>query len=52
LAPASHRGDEFVGIGCPDEWLGLPIVLVEEAVDGGLKVGDGSERRRASVGAL
>ena len=41
--PAAHRGDDLVGIGCPYEGLGLLIVLVEEAVDGGLKVGDGSK---------
>ena len=35
--------DDFVGIGFPDEWLGLGIVLGDEAVDGGLQVDDGME---------
>ena len=41
--PASDGGDDFVGIGGPCEGFGLGVVLVEEAVDGGLKVGDGAE---------
>ena len=42
--PTPHSGDDFVGVGGPDEGLGLLIVLVEEPVDRGLKVYDGSER--------
>ena len=41
--PASDGGDDFVGIGSPDEGPGLLIVLVDEAVDGGLKVDHGVE---------
>ena len=41
--PARHGGDDFVGVDSPVEGLGLLIVHVEEAVDGGLQVGDGSE---------
>jgi hypothetical protein len=40
LVPAPDGGDYFVGLGCPHERLGLLIVLVEETVDGGLKVDD------------
>jgi hypothetical protein len=43
LVPSAHSGDDFVGVGGPDEGLGLLIVLVEEPVDRGLKVCDGSE---------
>ena len=28
MEPSASRGDDFVGIGFPDEWLGLGIVLV------------------------
>jgi len=40
---ASDGGDDLVGIGDPLEGLRLGVVIVEEAVDGGLEVGDGSE---------
>ena len=39
--PAPDGGDDFVRVGGPCEGLGLLIVLFEEAVDRGLKVGDG-----------
>ena len=39
--PAPDGGNDFIGIGSPCERLGLLIVLFEEAVDRGLKVGDG-----------
>src|SRR5665213_1926729 len=38
--PASDGSDDFVRIGGPDEGLGLLIVLFEETIDCGLKVGD------------
>jgi len=41
--PAPDVGDDFVGIGDPLEGLGVGVVIIEEAVDGGLEVGDGSE---------
>src|SRR5271155_2627331 len=41
--PASDGGDDFVGIGDPLEGFGMGVVIVEEAVDGGLQVGHGSE---------
>ena len=41
--PALDGGDDFVGIGGPDEGLGVVVVLGEEAVDGGLQVDDGVE---------
>ena len=43
LMPSSDGGDDFVGIGDPLERLRLGVVIVEETIDGGLKVGDGSE---------
>ena len=43
LVPASDCGDDFVGVGDPLEGFAVSVVVVEEAVDGGLKVDDGSE---------
>ena len=43
LVPSSDGGDDFVGIGGPDEGLGIGVGLVEEAVDGGLEVDDRAE---------
>ena len=43
LMPSSDGGDDFVGIGDPLEGLRLGVVIVEETIDGGLKVGDGSK---------
>ena len=37
--PSSDGGDDFIGISGPFEGFGLGIVVVEEAIDGGLKVG-------------
>ena len=54
LVPAAHRGDDLVGIGGPDERLGLPVGLGEEAVDGGLQVDDRGEHAafQPAVGEL
>ena len=41
--PASDGGDDFVGIGGPDEWFGFLVVLGEEAIDGGLEVDDAAQ---------
>ena len=41
--PAPDGGDDFVGIRGLLEGLGAGIVIIEEAVDSGLEVGDGSE---------
>ena len=41
--PTPDSGDDFVGIGDPLEGLRMRVVVVEEAVDGGLEVGDGSK---------
>jgi len=41
--PTPDRGDDFVWICGPCEGLGFAIVLFEEAVDCGLKVGDRME---------
>jgi len=43
LVPASSGGDDFVGIGGPDEGLWLSVMIGDEAVDGGLEVDDGAE---------
>ena len=41
--PTSDGGDDFVGVGDPLERLRVGVVIVEEAVDGGVEVCDGSE---------
>ena len=41
--PSFNGGDDFVWIGGPGEGLRLFVVLFEEAIDGGLEIGDGSE---------
>ena len=38
LVPASHRSDDLIGIGAPDKRSGLLVMLLDEAVDGGLQV--------------
>ena len=43
MAPAVDGGDDFVGIGGPDERLGVVVGLIDVAVDGGLEVDDGSK---------
>ncbi len=43
LVPAFDGGDDAVGVGGPDEWFRLIVVLGEEAVDGRLEVHDGAE---------
>jgi hypothetical protein len=43
LVPSPDSSDDFVWIGGPGEGLGIVVGLGDEAVDGGLKVGDGSE---------
>src|ERR1700757_2214671 len=40
LPPAIDGGNDFVGIGRPDEGLWFIVRLGEEAVDGGLEVND------------
>jgi hypothetical protein len=37
LVPASDGGDDFIGIGGPDEGVGIIVGFAEEAVDGGLE---------------
>jgi hypothetical protein len=41
--PARGSGDDFFGVGFPDERLGLKVVVGEEAVDGGLEIDDALE---------
>jgi hypothetical protein len=50
--PAPDGGDDFVGIGDPLAGFGTGVVVVEEAIDRGLKVGHGSEDAafRATLG--
>jgi hypothetical protein len=43
LVPTLYGGDDAIGIGGPDEGLGLHVVLGEQAVDGGLEVDEGVE---------
>jgi hypothetical protein len=43
LLPPLDSGDDAIGVGGPDEWLGVGIVFLDEAVDGGLKVDDRAE---------
>ena len=41
--PTPDCGDDLVRIGAPDEGSGLLVMLLDEAVDGSLKVDDGVE---------
>ena len=41
--PPPDSCDDFVGIGLPYEAFRLFVVLLDEAVDGGLKIDDGVE---------
>jgi hypothetical protein len=43
LVPAFDGGDDFVGIGGPNEGFGLGVGFCNEAVDGGLEIDDGVE---------
>ena len=43
LVPSFDGGDDFVGVGRPDEGLGIAIDLFDEAVDGGLEIDDGAQ---------
>jgi hypothetical protein len=43
LVRAPDGDDDFVGIGDPLEGFRVGVVMIEEAIDGGLEVGDGSE---------
>jgi hypothetical protein len=44
--PASDGGDNFIGVSDQFEGLGTGVVVVEEPIDCGLKVGHGSEDAR------
>ena len=41
--PTPDCGDDFIGISAPDEGSRLLIMLLDEAVDGGLEINDGVE---------
>ena len=43
LLRAPDGGDDFVGISGPGEGFGHLVGVLDEAVDGGLKIDDGSE---------
>jgi hypothetical protein len=43
LAPAFDGSDDLVGIGSPDEGLGIMIGLRDETVDHGLELDEGAE---------
>ena len=49
LVPAPDGGDDFIGVGGPGEGRGLPIVLFEESIDGGLQIDDRSNTPRLSL---
>jgi hypothetical protein len=50
LVPSADSGDDFVWIGGPGEGFCIVVGLGDEAVDSGLKVGDGSEVSGPSAG--
>ena len=43
MVPSVDGADDFIRVGGPDEGFGIIVGLVDEAVDGGLEVGDGAE---------
>jgi hypothetical protein len=43
LEPSVAGGDDGCGVRAPDEGLGALVVLVDEAVDGGLEIDDRAE---------
>jgi hypothetical protein len=43
VVPASDCGDNFVGVGDRLEGFAVSVVVVEQTVDSGLEVDDGSE---------
>ena len=53
--PAPDGSDNLIGIGLPDEPPGFLIMILDEAIDGGLEIKDGAEAPpllHASVGQL
>ena len=43
MVPSFGGGDDAVWVGGPGEGLGIIVGLFDEAVDGGLKIGDGAK---------
>ena len=39
--PTFDGGNDLIGVGFPDEWLCLLIVLFDKALDGSLQIDDG-----------
>ena len=54
MLPSFHSGEDPVGIGGPDEGLGIIVGFLDEAVDGGLEIDDRPEdaASEASSGEL
>ena len=54
LMPAAHGGDDLIRVGGPEEGLGLPVGVGDEAVNGGLQVDDRGEHAsfQPTVGEL
>ena len=46
--PAVHLADDGIGVGGPHEGFGIVIGLAQEAVDGGLQIGDALKTPRCS----
>ena len=44
MFPAADFFDDGIGVGGPDEWFGIGIGFLQEAVDGGLEIGDALEQ--------
>ena len=44
MEPSVSGGDNFVGVGFPDEGIGVGgVVFADEPIDGGLEIDDGME---------
>ena len=50
LVPTAYGGDDFVGVGGPGDGFGLLVVIVDEAIDGGLQVADALEGTAFAAG--
>jgi hypothetical protein len=50
LAPAACRANDSIGVGSPDEWFRVGVVIGEVAVDRGLQVGEGLDNHVAGGG--
>ena len=48
MFPAADFFDDGIGVGGPEEGFGIGIGFLQEAVDGGLEIGDALETARLS----